>query len=159
MMILQGHPPMPPKARRLLPLLYPPRIWEAAESATKASEWSSPEPEGNMGMEPRRGLNAGDRGEPHSSEAGKVAACPTAPSPARPPRPRAGASRRRKCCVVHFRVLSGSRRRRRRRASRISRPLLPPPPPPPPLPPQILEPGATSPPWPASKGRLGGSVG
>lgn len=37
--------------------------------------------------------------------------------PARPPRPRASASRRRKCCVVHFRVLSD-----RRRASRVSRP-------------------------------------
>ncbi|KAM5275155.1 leptin receptor overlapping transcript-like 1 isoform 1-T1 [Hipposideros larvatus] len=65
------------------------------------------------------------------------------PKPARPPRPsrpRSSASRRRKCCVAHFRVLSG----RRHRASVDSGP-------PPPPPPWVLEPGATSPPWPASK--------
>lgn len=69
------------------------------------------------------------------------------PKPARPPRPsrpRSSASRRRKCCVAHFRVLSG----RRRRASVDSGP-------PPPPPPWVLEPGATSPPWPASKVGLG----
>lgn len=83
---------------------------------------------------------------PHSREGG---VSPTSPSPARPPRPprpRVSASCRRKCCVAHFRVLSG----RRRRASPVSRP---PPLPPPPL--QVLEPGATSPPWPASKVGLG----
>lgn len=69
------------------------------------------------------------------------------PKPARPPRPsrpRSSASRRRKCCVAHFRVLSG----RRHRASVDSGP-------PPPPPPWVLEPGATSPPWPASKVGLG----
>lgn len=137
---------MPPKGRRLLALPYPSRTWKVAGSARGGWEWSFPEPEGKMGTEPRRERQACEDGDPHTTTAGKKGVGPTAPSPARPPYPRASASRRRKCCVAHFRVLSG-RRRRRRRASRVSRP--------PPLPPRFPEPGATSPPWPASKVGLG----
>lgn len=79
----------------------------------------------------------------HGSRAGEEGVSPKAPSPARPQRPSASASRRRKCCVAHFRVLSG----RRRRASPVSRPPLPSP--------RVPEAGATSPPWPASKVGLG----
>lgn len=110
-------------------------------------EWSFPEPEAKW--EPNRGENAKPARAAIRTAAwqGKKGSVLPPPSPARPPRPRASASRRRKCCVAHFRVLSG--RRRRRRASPVSRP------PPPPQPPRVPEPGATSPPWPASKVGLG----
>nr|XP_035963003.1 leptin receptor overlapping transcript-like 1 isoform X1 [Halichoerus grypus] len=119
-------------------------MWEVAGSAMGDWEWSFPEPEGKIGTEPRRERQACEDGNPHSTTAGKEGVGPAAPNPARPPRPRASASRRRKCCVAHFRVLSGCRRR----ASRVSRP------PPPPLTPRVPEPGATSPPWPASKAQV-----
>lgn len=95
------------------------------------------------------GRKASEGGDPQRSGAGKEEAGGIPPSPRAPRAPRApssSASRRRKCCVAHFRVLSD----RCCRASVVSWP------PPPPLPPpRILEPGATSPPWPASKVGLG----
>lgn len=104
--------------------------------------------EGNLGAAVRTPQKRGwEEGPPGRCKEEKVR--PASPMPARLPRPsrrRASASRRRKCCVAHFRVLSGLCRR----ASVVSR--LPPPPP---LPPRILESGATSPPWPASKVGLG----
>lgn len=91
--------------------------------------------------EPRRGRKALESDNPTTAQLRRKGPGPMVPSPARPPRPprpRASVSRRRKCCVAHFRVLSG----RRRRASTVSRP---------PPPPRVPEAGATSPPWPASK--------
>ena len=80
------------------------------------------------------GLRSEGRGRPPSPQ-------PAPPArPPRPPHPSASASRRRKCCVADFRVLSGGCSSR---ASLVSGP--------PPPPPRVLEPGATLPPWPASK--------
>nr|XP_005907976.2 PREDICTED: leptin receptor overlapping transcript-like 1 [Bos mutus] len=55
--------------------------------------------------EPRRGRKALESDDPTTAQLRRKGPGPTVPSPARPPRPRASVSRRRKCCVAHFRVL------------------------------------------------------
>lgn len=68
-----------------------------------------------------RGLGAGAvcraRWEPPTGPPGTSQPVPEPAPPRAPHAPARARSRRRKCCVVHFRVLSG-----RRRASRVSRP-------------------------------------
>ncbi|XP_074185800.1 leptin receptor overlapping transcript-like 1 isoform X2 [Rhinolophus sinicus] len=135
----------PPEGQR--PLALPPhRMWDVAGYRRGASDRASANPEGNLGAGVRTPRKPtweeslrGRRSAEEPAWEGKSRLDSAEPArPPRPSRPRSSASRRRKCCVAHFRVLSG----RCRRASVVSRP---------PPPPWVLEPGATSPPWQASK--------
>lgn len=138
----------PPEGQRPLALPPPHRRWDVAGYPRRAPDGASANPKGNLGagvrtprkptwQESLRGRRSAE--DPAWERRNRLDSTKPA-RPPRPSRPRSSASRRRKCCVAHFRVLSG----RRRRASVVSRP-------PPPPPPWVLEPGATSPPWPASK--------
>lgn len=145
----QRHHAMPPKGQQALAHPPPHRTGDVAGYRRGASA----NPEGILGTgkcTPRKpsweeSLRGRRSAEEQSREGRNRLHSPKPARPTRLSRPSSSASCRRKCYIAHFRVLSGSRRR----ASVVSWP------PPPPPPPWVLEPGATSPPWPASKVGLG----